>query len=97
MLDSALYDESDTKHLCRLTLLSRRWYAVLLGRIYNKWSYNGARQPFMTLWKFVCTVRSNVHIASLVRSLNVANWGFYPRAVAGRPPSQIQLPPDEKI
>jgi hypothetical protein len=48
VLDLALYDESDTQRLCRLTLLSRRWYAALLGRIYNKWCYNGARQPFIT-------------------------------------------------
>ena len=31
-----------------------------------------------------------------MRSLIVANWGFYPREIAGRPPSQIQLPPEEK-
>lgn len=46
----------------------------------------------MTLWKFVRTVLSNNDLASLVRTLKVANWGYSPR---GRSYKALYLPPDE--
>lgn len=95
VLSLALGDGADTQRLCGLTLLNRRWHTALLGRIYHEWTYNGARQPFLTLLKFVRTIRKDAGIAALVRTLNVGNWGFYPRAVVGGPPHPIQLPPDE--
>ena len=65
----------------------------MLDRIYHEWAYNGARYSFITLWKFVRTVRTNAHIAALVRTLNIGNWGFYPRV--SQPQNQLQLLPDE--
>lgn len=91
ILDLSL--QSDTQHLCGLALLNRKWYIAMRDRIYREWAYNGARHSFITLWKFVRTVRSNAHIAALVRTLNIGNWGFYPRA--NQPQSQLQLLPDE--
>lgn len=76
------------------SLLSRKWHAALLARIYSEWTYNGARQPFMTLWKFLMTVLSNAHLAALVRTLNIGNWGFYPSAALKRG-QDLQLPPEE--
>ena len=91
ILDLAL--QSNTQHLYGLALLNRKWHIAMLDRIYHEWAYNGARHSFITLWKFVRTVRTNAHIAALVRTLNIGNWGFYPRA--GQPQSQLQLLPDE--
>ena len=92
ILDMAL--ERDTQHLCDLALVNRKWYILMLDRIYRDWAYNGARQSFMRLWKFVRTVRSNAHIAARVRTLNIGNWGFYPRRVR-QPQRKLQLLPDE--
>ena len=91
ILDLAL--QSNTQHLYGLALLNRKWHIAMLDRIYSEWAYNGARYSFITLWKFVRTVRTNAHIAALVRTLNIGNWGFYPRA--GQPQSQLQLLLDE--
>ncbi|KXG47041.1 uncharacterized protein PGRI_037870 [Penicillium griseofulvum] len=85
---------TDPQRLCSLALLGRKWHAALLGRIYNEWTYNGARQSFMTLWKFVRTLRNNTSIAAIVTTLNIGNYGFYPRAVAGGP--KVQLPANER-
>ncbi|RJE20505.1 hypothetical protein PHISCL_07146 [Aspergillus sclerotialis] len=82
ILDLAL--QSETQHLCGLALLNRKWYIAMRDRIYHEWAYNGARQSFMTLWKFVRTVHSNAYIAA---------QGFYPRD--GQPQSQLQLLPNE--
>ncbi|KAE8379618.1 hypothetical protein BDV26DRAFT_280219 [Aspergillus bertholletiae] len=68
----------DIQHLCRLSLLSRQWYAALVPRIYAEWTYNGARQSFMSLWNFLRTILSNTHLASLVHSLHIGNWVHYP-------------------
>ncbi|KAJ5468792.1 hypothetical protein N7475_006544 [Penicillium sp. IBT 31633x] len=95
ILNVALHNESNIRHFCNLALLNYKWHAALLGRIYNEWTYNGAREPFMTLLKFLRTIRNSAHIAALVQTLNVGNWGFYPGAVAGRLPSLIKLPPGE--
>jgi hypothetical protein len=89
-------DDSDIKRLCSLSLLSRRWHAALLGRIYSEWTYNGARQPFLTLWKFLRTVRSDPYLAALVRTLNIGNWGFYPNVLRDEPAvPDLELPQDE--
>jgi hypothetical protein len=97
VLDLALHDESGLQRLCGLSLLSRRWNAVLVGQIYSEWTYNGARQPFMVLWKFFRTVRTNPQLAALVQTLNIGNWGFYPDACLDGPSDQegLQFPPDE--
>lgn len=36
---------------------------------------------------------SNAHLAALVRTLNIGNWGFYPSAAVKRG-QDLQLPPD---
>ena len=92
ILDLAL--QSDSRHMCGLALLNRKWHIAMLDRIYRKWVYNGARHSFMTLWKFVRTVRSNVRIAVLVRHLNIGNWGFHLRA--SQPQRPLRLLPEER-
>lgn len=93
ILNLSLHD-SDTRHLCHLSLLSRQWHNTLVSRIYAKWTYNGARQPFMTLWKFLVTVRHSPNLAALVRTLNVRDWGSFPRPDLGKD-VQLQLPGTE--
>ncbi|KAJ5514288.1 hypothetical protein N7463_003840 [Penicillium fimorum] len=53
VIDCALAEESDAQRLYTLALLGR-----------NEWTYNGARQPFTTLWKFERTLRNNPHIVN---------------------------------
>ncbi|KAJ5783040.1 hypothetical protein N7457_004814 [Penicillium paradoxum] len=79
ILDVALH-KSNIQHLCSLALLNHRWHAALIGSIYDEWTYNGARQSFMTLLKFLRTVRHSARIAALIRTLNVGNWGVHPSA-----------------
>ena len=93
ILDLSLYD-SDARHLCHLSLLSRRWHNTLVPRIYTKWTYNGARQPFMTLLKFLVAIRHSPDLAALVRTLDVGNWGFFPRPDSGKD-VQLELPDTE--
>ncbi|RMJ21576.1 hypothetical protein PHISP_07556 [Aspergillus sp. HF37] len=89
ILDLALQD-SDIPRLYHLSLLSRQWYDAVMSKIYSKWTYNGARQPFMTAWKFLVTVRRDPHLAGLVRTLNIGNWGYqHPH------PVPLQLPDAE--
>ncbi|KAE8348997.1 hypothetical protein BDV28DRAFT_160858 [Aspergillus coremiiformis] len=78
VLDLALKDTADIQHLCNLSLLSRQWYVTLVPRIYSEWTYNGARQSFMSLWNFLRTILSNAPRAALVQTLNIGNWGYYP-------------------
>ncbi|KAL2810802.1 hypothetical protein BJX63DRAFT_400946 [Aspergillus granulosus] len=83
-LDQCEYDlnnETDLRQLRRLLTLNRRWYNVLLPRLYSKWTYNGARHTWVSLWKFVRTALSNRQLAEMVHTLNVGNWGFYPSLV----------------
>ncbi|PLB46734.1 hypothetical protein P170DRAFT_428027 [Aspergillus steynii IBT 23096] len=93
VLDLALQDESDVRRLCGLSLLSRRWYTAVLSRIYSEWTFNGARQSFMTLWNFLRTMRRNPNLATLVRTLHIGNWGFFDHAYT--PCHDLQLPSDE--
>ena len=76
ILDLALQD-SDIPYLCHLCLLSHQWHDAMMSKIYSKWTYNGARQPFITAWKVLVTVRRNPHLARQVRTLHIGNWGFY--------------------
>jgi hypothetical protein len=95
ILDLALHNESDAQRLCHLALFNRRWHISLQYQIYKQWTYNGARQNFMTMLRFVRTIRKHAYIAAMVHSLNVGNWGFYPGAIAGCRSRPIQLPPDD--
>ena len=86
------------QHLYALSLFNRRWNKALLPRMYSEWTYNGARQSFMTLWKFFITIRRDPYLAGLVRTLTIGNWGFYrprnPEQFQSQF-SQLSLPPDE--
>ncbi|KAL4884064.1 hypothetical protein BJY04DRAFT_21231 [Aspergillus karnatakaensis] len=93
ILTHALHDSDGPYHLCALSLLSRKWYAALVHRIYSEWSFNGARQPFITLWKFLVTVLRDQHLAAQVQTLRIGNWGFYPES--SRPNPDLQLSPPE--
>ncbi|KAL2871339.1 uncharacterized protein BJX67DRAFT_377118 [Aspergillus lucknowensis] len=93
VLSYALDDDEDLQRLCGLSLLGRQWYSALVQRIYSEWVYNGAKQPFMTLWKFLITVLRDTTLAAQIRTLKVGNWGFFPEAATPGP--DLQLPPDE--
>ncbi|KAL4779998.1 hypothetical protein BJX76DRAFT_62377 [Aspergillus varians] len=93
ILTHALGEDEDINRLCGLCLLSRKWYTAVIDRVYSKWTFNGARQPFLTLWKFLMTVLRDRHLASQVRTLRIGNWGFFPNV--SLPSSDLQLPSDE--
>lgn len=93
ILSHSLSDDEDIPRLCELSLLSRKWYVALIDRIYSEWTFNGAKQPFLTLWRFLRTILRDPHLASQVRTLKVGNWGFFPDASVHGP--GLQLPPDE--
>lgn len=60
--------------LCRLSLLSRQWYAIVSGRIYSTWLYDGEQHSISSLWKFLRTVFGNKRIADGVHELNIQDW-----------------------
>ncbi|KAH6623894.1 hypothetical protein F5144DRAFT_584636 [Chaetomium tenue] len=62
------------KMLCRLSLLSRQWYAIVSGRIYSTWLYDGEQHSISSLWKFLRTVLTNKRIADGVHELNIQDW-----------------------
>ncbi|KAL2858596.1 hypothetical protein BJY01DRAFT_201378 [Aspergillus pseudoustus] len=65
----------DRRLLRSLLLVNRKWYHGLLPRVYSSWYYNGACHSYMSLWRFLRTVLTSPHIAVLVKTLNVGNWG----------------------
>ncbi|BCS17360.1 uncharacterized protein APUU_10188S [Aspergillus puulaauensis] len=69
-------------HLSQLTLINRQWHDLLLPTLYARYTHNGARHSYTSLWRFVRTVISNPRIAVLVRALSIGNWGFYPDVIA---------------
>ncbi|KAL4927469.1 uncharacterized protein BDV17DRAFT_282561 [Aspergillus undulatus] len=93
ILTHALDDNDDIYRLFSLCLLSRSWYTALIARIYLKWTFNGAQQPFLTLWKFLITILRDPQLAAHVRTLKIGNWGFFPDASVPGP--DIQLASDE--
>ncbi|KAL5339700.1 hypothetical protein BJX70DRAFT_362898 [Aspergillus crustosus] len=90
ILAYALNDNEDPYELSALSLLSRKWYAALIHRIYSDWTFNDARQPFMTLWRFLTTVLRDPHLAAQVRTLRIGNWGLYPEVATPGP--DLRLP-----
>ncbi|KAL2845291.1 hypothetical protein BJY01DRAFT_247764 [Aspergillus pseudoustus] len=70
--------DAGVKHACQLSLLSHRWHQCLLPLIYRKWVYDGVNHSFSSLWSFLLTVLRSQHIAGMVRSLVIGNWGFNP-------------------
>ncbi|KAL2798962.1 hypothetical protein BJX66DRAFT_333635 [Aspergillus keveii] len=84
IIDLAICDRELTEnHLCQLSLVNRRWHSFVFPRIYTKWTYDGAVHSFASLWSFVITVLRNPHIASMVRTLFISNWGFNPYQAIG--------------
>jgi hypothetical protein len=68
-------DHLDKPRLVRLLLVSRKWYQVFLAHVYSSWSFNSACHTYRSLWCFLRTVLTRPHIADLVQTLNVGNWG----------------------
>ncbi|KAJ0425331.1 hypothetical protein BJY00DRAFT_308653 [Aspergillus carlsbadensis] len=93
ILSHALDEDVEPKKLLSLSVLSRAWYTSLIPRIYSSWTYNGARQPFLTLYKFLLTVLRDQQLAAEVQTLRLGNWGFYPKAAAPAP--ELRFPDDE--
>lgn len=93
VLDMALQNDSEVERLFDLSTISRQWHRALSGRIYSQWTFNGARQSFMTLWRFLRTMCRNPNLASWVQTLRIANWGFFDHAyISGQ---ELELPSDE--
>ncbi|KAL2786847.1 hypothetical protein BJX66DRAFT_21548 [Aspergillus keveii] len=93
ILSHALDEDVETQKLLSLSRLSRGWYASLIPRIYSSWTYNGASEPFITLYKFLLTVLRDQQLAAEVQTLRLGNWGFYP--IAAAPAPELQFPDDE--
>ncbi|KAL3458681.1 hypothetical protein BJX64DRAFT_219060 [Aspergillus heterothallicus] len=93
ILSHALHEDVETQYLLSLSLLSRAWYTCLIPRIYSSWTYNGARQPFSTLYKFLLTILRDPQLAQEVTTLRIGNWGCFPGAAAPAP--DLQLPNDD--
>ncbi len=69
-------------HLSQLTRINRQRHALLLPTLYARYTHNGARHSYKSLWRFVRTAISNPRVASLVRAVSIGNWGFYPDVIA---------------
>lgn len=89
-------DFSDPYHISKLSQLNSRWYSRLLESVYRNWVYNGAKQPFKTLFCFVRTIRCEPRFARMVRKLNVGNWGYFPWAVVNGPPDLVPIEEKDK-
>ncbi|KAL2855432.1 hypothetical protein BJY01DRAFT_204129 [Aspergillus pseudoustus] len=94
ILSYALKEDVEVRDLLSLSFLSRAWYTSLIPRIYSSWTYNGARQPFATLYKFLLTILRDPQLADEVSTLRIGNWGFFPGAAAPAPELQV---PDEEL
>ncbi|KAL2803416.1 hypothetical protein BJX63DRAFT_436958 [Aspergillus granulosus] len=76
-----LFDQIITVSLTQLSELvrvNRCWYNCLISKLYSKWSRNGARHSYQSLWEFLRTFRANPQLAERLHTINVGNWGFYP-------------------
>ncbi|KAK4245070.1 hypothetical protein C7999DRAFT_34599 [Corynascus novoguineensis] len=65
---------SDVKLLCNFSLVSCRWYAAVIGRIYSRWLYDGEHHSISSLWKFLRSILSSRRIADGVHELDIRNW-----------------------
>ncbi|KAL2820134.1 hypothetical protein BDW59DRAFT_164749 [Aspergillus cavernicola] len=50
----------------------------MAARVFGFWTYNGARHSFKRLWLFLRTILGNPHLACLVRTVHIGNWGVNP-------------------
>ncbi|KAL2814807.1 hypothetical protein BJX63DRAFT_442393 [Aspergillus granulosus] len=72
------HDGIDLCQLPNLLRINRHWHNILIPRLYSKYSYNGARHTYTSLWEFLRAVATNRELAEMVKSLNIGNCGFYP-------------------
>ncbi|CEL08220.1 hypothetical protein ASPCAL11371 [Aspergillus calidoustus] len=76
----------DLRGLSRLLLVNHRWHETFLPYVYSSWSFDGGYQPYRCLWKFFRTIMTHPHLAALVQTLNIGNWGFgLPYYIAEQP------------
>ena len=64
----------DTQQLHSSTLVSQRWHACSVSKLYSHWLYDGSTCTLTGLWNFYRTVRSNPGLAMLVRSAHIEQW-----------------------
>ena len=80
--------DADTKHFYACCLVSRQWKANSTPRLYSRWIYNGKKNTFTRLWKFLRTILSKPEIAILVQSAGIkgldSNPGYYKALPAKR-------------
>ncbi|BCS27785.1 uncharacterized protein APUU_60833S [Aspergillus puulaauensis] len=68
--------------LSQLTLVNRQWHDLCLPTLYSKYSHNGARHSYTSLWQFLRSIMCNPRIAAMARGVSIGNWGFYPDVLA---------------
>ncbi|KAL2822659.1 hypothetical protein BJX63DRAFT_427216 [Aspergillus granulosus] len=68
----------DVQQFSRLLTVNRSWYDAVAPRLYSRWTYNGTRTSYRSLWRFLRTVLVLPRLAESVQALNIGNWGFYP-------------------
>ncbi|EED15363.1 hypothetical protein TSTA_048070 [Talaromyces stipitatus ATCC 10500] len=67
-------DEVD-RMLCNMSLVSKRWHAILIEQIYSCWQqYAYNRNPISSMWKFLRTILSNRQIADTVREIRYSSF-----------------------
>lgn len=75
VLDDALAD-CNLRNQCRLMHVNSQWHDIIQQRVYSKWTYEGVKQSFKSLWSFVLTVLRNPKLAARVTTLHIGNWGL---------------------
>ncbi|KAL4925046.1 uncharacterized protein BDV17DRAFT_300546 [Aspergillus undulatus] len=55
--------------LSQLTLVNRRWRDLCLPTLYAKYSHNGARHSYTSLWQFLRSIMRNPRIAAMARGV----------------------------
>jgi hypothetical protein len=88
------HDGLDLKSLCDFCLVDRQWYVTASVRIFSKWMYDGDKHSFLSLWNFLRTILGNTGIATLVRTLDIRNWGFHPGNIS-EANCHIELPQED--
>ncbi|KAL3440146.1 hypothetical protein BJX65DRAFT_315091 [Aspergillus insuetus] len=66
----------DPRGLSRLLLVNHRWHHTFLPYVYSTWSFDGGYQSHRCLWKFFRTIVAHPHLAAMVQTVNIGNWGF---------------------
>ncbi|KAI9371093.1 hypothetical protein BJX61DRAFT_548542 [Aspergillus egyptiacus] len=81
-LDYDFHCGTNLAQLAQWTLVNRRWHDLCLPILYAKFSHNGARHSYTSLWRFLRSIMCNPSLAGMAREVSIGNSGFYPDVVA---------------